>query len=387
MRNLALNPAVLLSPQAEGYIAYGTTTNRLHELNPTAALLVELCDGSRTSAEVVKIAAPLLPPGSESAVLHWLTHATQEQLLIETTADSQTPRPQELSSEKLVEIASELRDEGKVQAAFLCQQRASQLEPTDTALLRNLGELAHIVGRREAARNAYEAYLELEPDDAEIQHLLTSLRDSEAPVRVPNECIQQLYQRFSSFYESNMVDELGYEGPIHLGKVIDQALGNRTQLSILDLGCGTGLAGRVVADRAVRLVGVDLSAEMIECARSLSIYDELHVAEITDWLNASDEMFDLIIACDTLIYFGDLGQVIAPASRHLSSDGVIAFSVEQAADGTFSLTDNGRYTHHLDHIQATAKGADLETTERATAFLRMEYGEEVTGLYVALQRR
>lgn len=184
-----------------------------------------------------------------------------------------------------------------------------------------------------------------------------------------------------------MVEELGYEGPIHLGQVIDQVLGERTGLSILDLGCGTGLAGRVVADRAARLVGVDLSAEMIECARSLDIYDELHVGEVTQWLNASDETFDLIMACDTLIYFGDLGQVIAPARGHLSSGGAIAFSVEQATTGTFSLTDNGRYIHHRDHIQATATALNMDVVEQAEAFLRMEYGEEVTGLYVALQPR
>lgn len=133
MCSLALNPTVLLSPLAEGYIAYDTATNRLHELNPTAALLVELCNGSRTPAEVVMIAAPLLPPDSESAILTWLVQATEEQVLIESASNVETLRPQELSADKLIEIASELRDEGKVQAAFLCQQRASELEPTDAA--------------------------------------------------------------------------------------------------------------------------------------------------------------------------------------------------------------------------------------------------------------
>ena len=81
-----------------------------------------------------------------------------------------------------------------------------------------------------------------------------------------------------------MCDELSYEGPAHLRDVIDETLGDRKGLSILDLGCGTGLAGLAVVERASRLVGIDLSPEMIEQARARGIYDELHVAEVASWL-------------------------------------------------------------------------------------------------------
>ncbi len=385
MPKLFLNSSVLLSPTTEGYIAYDTASNLLHELNPTAALLVELCNGTRTSEEVITIAAPLLPPDSESAVLEWLAQAIDAGVIVEESEAVKKRETQELSEEDLTDLANQLRDEGKVQAAFLCQQRAAELEPTDAAVLRNLGELAHIIGKREEARQAYEDYLALEPDDAEIQHLLTSLRDDAPPSRVPDECIRQLYHRFSGFYEDNMCDELGYEGPLHLGAIIDQTLGERTGLSILDLGCGTGLAGLAVADRASHLVGVDLSPEMIEQARKQNLYDELYVAEAATWLEEAQGEFDLIIACDTLIYFGDLIQVIAPAKKLLRPGGVIAFSVESAKSGTFSLTDNGRYIHHLDHIHSVAQNVSLKVVQQKEAFLRMEYGQEVTAMYVALQ--
>jgi predicted TPR repeat methyltransferase len=385
MSRLSINPAILLSPLIEGYIAYDTALNRLHELNPAAALLVELCDGSRTREEVATLAAPLLPPDSESFVLKWLAQATEQRVLIENSAGARKSKVRELSAEELSDLANRLCDEGKVQAAYLCQQRAAELQPADAELLRDLGELAHIVGKRQEARRAYEEYLLQRPDDAEIQHLLTSLRDDAAPARVPNECIHQLYQRFSAYYESNMCDELGYEGPIHLRTAIDQALGDRRRLSILDLGCGTGLAGLAVADRASRLVGIDLSPEMIEQARQQGIYDELHVAEVTAWLGEATEHFDMIIACDTLIYFGDLRQVIIPAARRLAANGVIAFSVERADSGTFHLTDNGRFVHHPDHILAAARASNMNVTGQAEAFLRMEYGQRITGIYVTLR--
>lgn len=38
MTHPIVNPAVLLSPVADGYVAYDPTTDQLHRLNPVAAL-------------------------------------------------------------------------------------------------------------------------------------------------------------------------------------------------------------------------------------------------------------------------------------------------------------------------------------------------------------
>ena len=380
-----MNSSVLLSPVAEGYVAYDTASDQLHELNPTAALLVELCDGTRTAEDIAGIAAPMLPPDSESAVLAWLETAVEQQVLV--ILDDSNPRDtQELTVDGLTDLAARLREYGKIQAAFLCQQRAASLDTENGQIIRELGELAHIVGRRDEARRAYEHYLTLAPEDAEIRHLLTSLQDSTAPTRVPDECIQQLYQRFSGFYESNMRDDLGYEGPEHLTAVIDEVVGQRSGLSVLDLGCGTGLAGLKLKQRASRLVGIDLSLEMLDLADALNIYGKLECAEVTDWLSKADENFDLIVACDTFIYFVDLEQVIRPAVRLLNPDGVIAYSVECASEPPFQLTDSGRFVHHRQHIVDTAETLGMHVVCRE-AFLRMEYGKEVTALYTALSRQ
>nr|MCU0980853.1 methyltransferase domain-containing protein [Pirellulaceae bacterium] len=149
------------------------------------------------------------------------------------------------------------------------------------------------------------------------QHILVALRDEPAPPRVPEACIRQLYERFSAFYESNMCDELGYQAPQQLREVIQQVIGSKRGLSVLDLGCGTGLAGVSLRPLAAHLIGVDLSGEMLAQARSRHIYDELHVGELTEWLSRGRQKFDLIVACDTFIYFGDLRQVIGPAAASI----------------------------------------------------------------------
>jgi SAM-dependent methyltransferase len=60
----------------------------------------------------------------------------------------------------------------------------------------------------------------------------------------------------------------------------------------------------IMKRRAAELVGVDLSAEMIELAQARKIYDRLEVAEITGWIEQGRDVFDLIVSTDCLIYFG-----------------------------------------------------------------------------------
>lgn len=327
MSKLALNPHVLLSPVEDGYVAFDVVDEKLFELNPVAALIAELCDGSRSVDELTSLIRPHVPPEALDAIPQWLDQAETNGLLVrDHQCTDQTPA-QDLSAEQLAGLADRLRDEGKTQAAYLCQQQATELSSESSRYWRHLGELSHIVGKRENARGAYERYLQLEPDDAEIRHILVSLRNEATPKRVPDECIKQLYERFSTYYESNMVDELGYEGPQHLLEVIEQTIGDRRELRVLDLGCGTGLAGKVLRLFASRLVGVDLSEEMLDKSRARNIYDHLELGEITGWLSGTDETFDLITACDTFIYFGDLRQTIGPAKATLNPGGTIAFSV------------------------------------------------------------
>ena len=59
--------------------------------------------------------------------------------------------------------------------------------------------------------------------------------------------------------------------------------------SALDLGCGTGLCGPLVRPMVDRLTGVDLSARMIEKARSLGVYDRLEQGDIVEFLDAPSE--------------------------------------------------------------------------------------------------
>jgi predicted TPR repeat methyltransferase len=123
---------------------------------------------------------------------------------------------------------------------------------------------------------------------------------------------------------------------------------------------------------------------MIRLAGERQIYDDLEVAEISDWIDRSTELFDLIVAADSLIYFGDLSQVIIGASKRLANEGVFAFTLENGYQYPFKLTDSGRYSHHADYVRQVCHETGLTIAHLEPEYLRMEYGNEVTGLFVVL---
>lgn len=387
MINPLLNPAVLLSPVEDGYVAYDPARDRLHRLNPMAALIAELSDGTRSVAELTRMVAPLLPAGAEGEVTRWLATATEAGLIVPNDGTAASAR--ELSPQELGKLAERLRSHGKVQTAFVCRRRAAELLPHDAQAWCDYGDIAHIAGRREDARAAYEHYLMLVPDDAEIRHILRALKDEAPPPRVPDECIQQLYQRFSAFYDVNMCDELAYEGPERMDEMLSAELGDTSDLAVLELGCGSGLAGVRLRPRARTLTGIDLSPEMVELAKARHIYDRLEVAEITDWLARAAHggpQYDLVVACDTMIYFGDIAPVAKGVATILKPGGSFVLTVERGERAPFHLSDSGRYTHHPDHFAEVAAQSGMRLSRVTEGFLRTEYGVEVTGLCAALAK-
>jgi predicted TPR repeat methyltransferase len=246
--------------------------------------------------------------------------------------------------------------------------------------------LAHINGRRERAREAYQAYLTFEPGDAEVKQIFIALSDETPPARAPDEFIEQLYARFAKFYEKNMREELVYQGPALISEMLEQFLANAAELDVLELGCGTGMVGQQLRSRARWLTGIDLSPDMVTEASASGIYDELVTAEITAWLATNQAQYDLVVTCDTLIYFGDLRQVVVPVAGHLRPGGWFALSVEKGGSLPFSLADTGRYRHTERHIRAVAGEAGLTVISLQEDFLRNEYGRAVTGIIALLQR-
>jgi len=346
-----------------------------------ADLVTELSDGAGSAADICSRLVPHLDQGAET-LAEWIPFAIDEDWLqLGNGQARETSLPPQFSA-----AALQLRNRGEVIAAFVCQEYATALQPDSSSDWCALGELAHITGRRERAREAYRTYLRFEPDDAEVKQIVRALSDETPPPRAPDDFVKQLYARYARFYEQNMREELVYQGPSLVKELLDRFLDDKTELDILELGCGTGMTGWPLKSHARRLTGIDLSPNMVEVAQTSGIYDELVTAEITAWLAANQEQFDLVVTCDTLIYFGDLRQIFISAAQHLRPGGWFAFTVEKGDTPPFKLADTGRYCHTEQHVREAAEAAGLVVLSLEEEFLRNEYGRAVTGLIVLLQR-
>jgi predicted TPR repeat methyltransferase len=198
--------------------------------------------------------------------------------------------------------------------------------------------------------------------------------------------VRHLFDQFSADYDARMIGQLSYAGPQILTDLADMVMMGREDLSILDLGCGTGLAGVAFKARAARLDGVDLSPAMIEKARERGIYDHLAVADLETALGSAGPSYDLIVAADTLVYLGDLAAAFAGARARLAPDGYFLFTTEAKPDEGYELGPKRRWRHSDAYLRATAATAGLAVAGLVAATPRHEANLPVEGFAVALTR-
>ena len=199
--------------------------------------------------------------------------------------------------------------------------------------------------------------------------------------------VRHLFDQFSHDYDRRMLEELSYRAPRALRGLADMLIGaGPRSLDILDLGCGTGLAGVAFEDLARRLDGVDLSPGMIGRARERGIYDALTVGDVETMLGETGRSYDLMLAADTLVYLGDLGPVFQGARMRLRPGGFFLFTVEKTPGVGYELGPKRRYRHSEVYLRSEAARAHLEVMGLLECSPRDEAKLPVEGFAVALQR-
>ena len=126
-----------------------------------------------------------------------------------------------------------------------------------------------------------------------------------------------------------------------------EAMNITNSATVLDMGCGTGLAARAIAHRAGfsgRIIGVDLSPYLVAAAKRLAGDED--VAEYLDFrtgdvrrLDFVDGTFDALIAHTLLSHVEDPLSVLMEAARLVKPGGMIGIFDGDYASLTFDHAD------------------------------------------------
>ena len=269
--------------------------------------------------------------------------------------------------------------------AAACARKVITLRPNYREARRLLAQAHCRLGEIDAAVDIFEEWLEEEAQDPIALHMLAACTGRDVPVRASDAFVQRTFDSFAASFESKL-QRLSYKVPALVAAMLDHSdLKPSKCLDVLDAGCGTGLCGPLVLPYARRLVGVDLSEGMLAHAKEKHVYDALVKTELTAYLRESREAFDLIVSADTLVYFGDLENVLAAAAHALRPSGLLVFTLEHASGGAahvdYRLELHGRYSHSTAYVERLLAAAYLES-EIASADLRVESGAPVAGLLI-----
>jgi len=206
-------------------------------------------------------------------------------------------------------------------------------------------------------------------------------------------------------------------------------------LDMLDVGCGLGQAGAAFRTLANRITGVDISKASVDQAQQTGLYDEVHHGDVLSVLPLPSpsitlegdspsspplpsvnnkatslpgillaESMDIVVASDSIPYFGALDTLFEGVSTILREGGLFVFNVDlmdqpisssvapitlsyftpggSGSDSTkpaYNLELTGRWSHSLAYIEETAMrvaGMDIVKTSTITSPTHFKRGSQ-----------
>ena len=314
---------------------------------------------------------------------------------------------------------------GRLEEAGASYERAIALKPEHVDAHNNLGNILKALGRREHARASFQRALQYNPENADshynlgilacdlgrpeeavahlrrclasdpadrrgVKILLAHLGDSDVPERATQAQLSDIYDVRARFWDQ----ERFYFGATLVADGFRRHAG-AAGLDVLDIGCGTGLAGAGVRDLAARLDGVDISSAMLEKARAKNVYDGLFRADLIPFLLQHAGGYDAIVAAATVIHFGDLAPLFQAASQCLRDQGFFIFTffpLEDAGAGyavaaSSQLAQSGCFRHGAAYVKRLAVESGLAVLELEEKIHEHDQdGKPVIGMLAVLRR-
>ncbi len=246
---------------------------------------------------------------------------------------------------------------GRLEQAVAGFEKALAIKPDYAAAYNNMGGALMDKAEPDAAIESFKMALKIKPDYANPKHLIAALTGS-TTATAPRVYVESLFDNYAFRFDTSLVQKLNYKIPEALAQII---LTNKTGSSlgpILDLGCGTGLAG---------------------VARQKNIYDRLIHIDLIEYLSSADLDFDYFVSTDVFVYIGELSDVFHLIKSRNKRAGRLAFSTEHTEKEGYFLETSGRYSHSKAYIEELCEKFEYKISHFSTTKLRKEKKSYLTG--------
>jgi predicted TPR repeat methyltransferase len=138
-----------------------------------------------------------------------------------------------------------------------------------------------------------------------------------------------LYRDWAETYDETMLQGLGYRSPATVARLLGEHLTNR-QAPILDIGCGTGLAGHTLAELGFTTIdGLDLSPEMMQVAARRGVYRQFVAADLHQRLPIADGCYEAASCSGTFTHGHVDARCLDEVFRVLATGALFAFTVKR----------------------------------------------------------
>ncbi len=221
--------------------------------------------------------------------------------------------------------------------------------------------------------------------EGHAEYVLSALKPENGLKPMPINFVAELFDGYADSFDKHLIDTLKYETPKNLLELLN--LGINDKFEILDIGCGTGLMGRMLKPYASTIVGVDLSKEMLSRADLTGTYDKLIADDILEFLNKCNDKFDLVVSADVFIYIGELSNIFMDLARVIKAGGFFCFSVEKNESSSFSLSPKTlRFSHSKEYIRGLATSHNFKIQDILERPIRQENHIDIDGYCFLLKK-
>lgn len=311
------------------------------------------------------------------------TGATEIGIGCYTRALAVSPR----SHDVLLELGNALVAGYRPAEAVSAFKQALALRPNDGAAFRGLGQAQLDMGNRSDALKSFRKTLSILPYDQYAAHMIAAL--SGEVNKLSSGYVPDLFDTYANTFDEHLTGTLAYRLPEVIRETILAEASGRQFHALLDLGCGTGLAGVALKNLVTSMDGIDISPKMTRKAAERGVYRHLRTGDAVSILESDAELagpYDLVTAADVFIYFGSLEATFAAVARALAPGGLFAFSVESATGDELMIRSTGRFSHPAPYIHRLASQHGFDVLVQRDMPIRQERNEPIPGTLYLLAR-